>query len=434
MLRPLRSPLKSLAGLLALVVALAVVMTGATAHAQVTDADRNAARDLYIEGESLRQQGRFADALERYNRSLQVFPAPTTAFRIAQCKAALGQLVEAAEEYRVVTNTPLPQNPTEAFVKAKNDAATELALIEPRIPKVRINIQPYPLQGLQITVDNVAMSVALVGVARPVNPGQHRITATAPGYQTAQTTVDVRERQQPMPEVTLTLQPGGGPTYTTQQTQQTQQQTQQTQTYQGQTYQAGGGYYQQGGAYPYNQWVPPRPARPQGPPNALWLGVDGAISIPFGDFSLTQAAGVGGAFGVDVGFRLARIIYLGAQGQFSFFGGDGSGGPSASSYLLAALFGLMSGPDTGGIFFETGVGFRGLNWSFSDSMHPNETAGNFILGLGAQIKVGTFRLVPKADLYVGLSPPFAGFFALDLALFWEVPLSRAPVQANVQTY
>src|SRR5579871_5474368 len=83
--------------------------TGETAHAQqVSDADRNAARDLYNEGEALRQQGKYPDAIDRFTRSFAVFPAPTTAFRLAQCKAAVVQLVEAEEEFRALANGTLP--------------------------------------------------------------------------------------------------------------------------------------------------------------------------------------------------------------------------------------------------------------------------------------------------------------------------------------
>jgi len=426
------------------VLAVAILAMASPAFGQVSDADRNAARDLYTEGEGLRNQGKFSDALDRYTRSLQVFPAPTTAFRIAQCRAALGQLVEAAEEYRVVATTPLQANPPEAFVKAKQDAAAELQALEPRIPKVRINVLPAGLQGLSVTIDNVPMSTALIGVPRAVNPGQHRIVAQAPGYQAAQSVVDVRERQQPMPEVTLTLQPGGGPTYTV--TQPPPPNPNVGMTYQGGGYVAPGTTYP--GAYPYNTWVAP-PRRPRGPSTALWLGIDGAVTIPFdtasNNESLNTAVGTaGGSFGVDAGFRLARIIYLGAQVQGTYFGGDNMNYTSGNSFLFAALFGLMSNPEGAGIFFDVGVGYRTFTLNSTKGGSFGAGSAESLIGLGVQVKAGSFRFVPKIDLGLGggdpipnnaVQGPLVGALLFDLAIFWELPLDKpVAVNAGVQTY
>src|ERR1035437_10072658 len=105
---------------------------------QVSDADRKAARDLYNDGYQLQQAGKNAEALDRYQRSLAVYPAPTTALHVAQCKAALGKLVEAAEDYRAIAGTTLPAGSPAAFQQAKDQAVIELGQVEPRIPHVKI--------------------------------------------------------------------------------------------------------------------------------------------------------------------------------------------------------------------------------------------------------------------------------------------------------
>src|SRR5512135_3539061 len=128
------------------------------AHAQqsISDADRNAARDLYNEGVALQKAGRYTEALDKFQRSLAVYPvAPTTAYHMAQCKEALGKLVEAAEQLRLVRDTPLPPGASEAFNEAKQDAAVELQSLEARIPKIKINVQPAGVQGVQVTIDGV---------------------------------------------------------------------------------------------------------------------------------------------------------------------------------------------------------------------------------------------------------------------------------------
>ena len=101
---------------------------------EVTDADRTAARDLYAAGAALQQQGKHADALDKFQRSVSVFPAPTTVLHVAQCKVALGRLVEAAEDYRAIVNVTLPKGSPPAFYDAQKMAGQELKDLEPRVP------------------------------------------------------------------------------------------------------------------------------------------------------------------------------------------------------------------------------------------------------------------------------------------------------------
>ena len=55
------------------------------------------------------------------------------------------------------------------------------------------------------------------------------------------------------------------------------------------------------------------------------------------------------------------------------------------------------------------------------------------------MKAGSFRIVPKVDLYVGggdnagLLNNFLGFFTVGLGFFWELPLDKpVAVNASVQ--
>jgi len=414
-------------------VALSVALA-APARAQISDADRNAARDLYNEGWQLQQAGKYTEALDRYQRSLSVFPtAPTTAYRMAQCKEALGKLVEAAEQLRLVATTPLPPGASESFNKAKQDAAAELQALEPRIPKIRINVQPAGVSGLTVTVDGASMPTALVGVARPVDPGSHTIVASAPGYATAQARVDVRERQQPMPEVTLSLQPGGT-TY------------QSTYPTQNQNPNPNGGYgYGSGYGYNgYNTWVPPR-RHEEGPRTALLVGVDAAAIIPTGKFGNTGAdlnndlANVGWGVGGEVGLRLARVVYLGAMVQPSFYtNAEGNNGFALS---VAGLLGFMTNPEGLGFYGELGGGLRYFqgtqNADTIKARSTNATGFDAIFGIGLQFKAGSFRFIPKFDVFLGShddnqigdTQAFHAFVQFGISGYWELPLEHKPPPA-----
>lgn len=199
--------LRSTASILTLVL---VTSLSGLAHAQnVSDADRKAARDLYEKGASLQVQGKPAEALDSFMRSYTVFPAPTTALHVAQCHAALGHLVEAEESYRSLANAKIPEGSPQAFYSAQEQAKQELAQVSPRLPTIRVTTTPDKIAGLQVKVDDQAMNPALVGVARAVNPGTHKVVATAPGYAMAEQTVTLQEKD--TRDVPLVMQRGSGP-------------------------------------------------------------------------------------------------------------------------------------------------------------------------------------------------------------------------------
>ena len=163
----------------------------------VSDADRRAARDLYQAGSEAQKAGKFAEALDAFQRSFSVFEAPTTALRVAQCQAALGHLVEAEEDYRALGSAKIPEGSPEAFTQAQQAARVEMAQVTPRIPSVKIVTTPLPSQapGLTVTIDGQPMNVALVGASRPVNPGSHKIVASAPGFVPAEQMLTIQERE-----------------------------------------------------------------------------------------------------------------------------------------------------------------------------------------------------------------------------------------------
>ncbi|CAN5303266.1 hypothetical protein BH09MYX1_BH09MYX1_51100 [soil metagenome] len=168
-----------------------------------SDADRAAARDLFNAGASFQQQNKHGEALDSFSRSMSVYPAPTTALRIAQCKAALGRLIEASEGYRAIVNAQLPAGSPPAYVESQKAAAEELARLEPKIPKARIIVVPDRAPGLAVAIDGRAMNPALVGVSRPVDPGRHRISAVASGFAATELTFEVRETEQKDVQVVL---------------------------------------------------------------------------------------------------------------------------------------------------------------------------------------------------------------------------------------
>jgi hypothetical protein len=146
-----------------------------------------AARAAYMEGAQLQEKGNAVEALARFEAAQKLFDAPTHQLHIAQTLAATGRLVEAQEMYESLSRRELGGGAPEAFRTAQERGKQELVALRPRIPTLRIRVEPAPrtLSKLVIKVNDRPMPTELVGIARPVNPGAYSITAAAAGYRTA---------------------------------------------------------------------------------------------------------------------------------------------------------------------------------------------------------------------------------------------------------
>src|SRR5260370_13756605 len=176
-----------------------------SAEAEVNDAQRAAARDLFKQGDELQRARRVAEAIDKCQRAQQVFSAPTNQLRIAACEAALGRLVESTEAFRSVMRTSLAPGSPQAFQAAIDQAKVELEQVEPRMPRLVVQVQPSNAPSMQLQLDGQSVSSALVGEPIPLDPGSHRVSIVAVGYATAEQSVVLKERE--TRSVLLSLKP-----------------------------------------------------------------------------------------------------------------------------------------------------------------------------------------------------------------------------------
>lgn len=173
----------------------------------MSESERKAtARAAFLEGAQMQENNNCAEALPRFETAQKFYPAPTHLLHLGECQAAVGKLVEAQETYETLTRTAIAANAPEAFVKAQESGKKELAALRPRIPTLRIQISPpaSSLQKLSVQMNGVAMPVELVGIARPVNPGIYRVTASATGMNAAPVDVDLKEGATKTVDIKLT--------------------------------------------------------------------------------------------------------------------------------------------------------------------------------------------------------------------------------------
>jgi hypothetical protein len=390
---------------LPLLLVTAILTFSPRVSAQASDADRAAARELFNKGVELQNQQKFTEALDHFERSQKVVNAPTIYLHVGQCQAALGRLVEATEAFRQAVNFQLPANPPAPFVAAQNEATTQLAAISPRIPELKITVQPKDIPTLTVTVDDQPVNAALVGISRPTNPGTHKVTASAPGYSKAERTIDLKEKQKL--EVTLSLVSTGGVVYGP------------TGSDTGVTVQPAGSASAAASTSAAPPSPPPPPPRDPRSKLGIFLGLRlgfsaMAGSLPLGDAaqdteSIGDVAGPGGQIGIEAAFRFVRILYISLTGDIAGYSGKDNAAATTSmtSGMVAGHFGILTNPDGLAFFGDLGAGYRFVDLKGTPSNGTAATDAtfngeDFILRLGIHFKAGKYvRIIPQTEMDFG---------------------------------
>ena len=166
---------------------LALAFVAGTAGAQSsTKAAR--AEVLYDQARRLMAQGDFGHACPKFKQSHDLDPGGGTLLNLAECYERQGKFASAWSTFK------------EALVVAQRDGRSErvdyaekhLAVVEPKRSKITIDVAPEANQpGLTVTLDDTPLGAATWGVGMPVDPGTHRVTASAPNKTTYEQHVDI---------------------------------------------------------------------------------------------------------------------------------------------------------------------------------------------------------------------------------------------------
>lgn len=197
-----------LLGVTLLALSLGASFAASTAWAQAApgagSAEIAAARQLGAEGVALAHEGRCVEAIDRLTRAEQLYHAPTILVELGYCRCEQGQLVDGTEDLNRVARENLGANPPPAFVDAQARARSMLEKYSPKLAKLVITVQAPPGAQFEVAVDGKAVSSALLGVPRPSDPGERKVTVTGNGFKPAEQSVTLAEGGQG--EVALTLE------------------------------------------------------------------------------------------------------------------------------------------------------------------------------------------------------------------------------------
>jgi hypothetical protein len=182
----------------AMAVALAVVPATVSlplriAHAQGAKAaapnkkDLEAARKNFMDGLELEGSGNWKEAKEKFDEVAKVRMTPEVRFHIALCEEHIGMLIEALRDFETAESDAKE----EGKVAVMKEAPEHAAAIKPRIPKLKVKA-PSDVDSMTLTLDGNAIDPKNDDET-PVNPGAHKIEASADGRQSFSSDVTLNE-------------------------------------------------------------------------------------------------------------------------------------------------------------------------------------------------------------------------------------------------
>jgi len=170
-----------------LFVLLASTGVASAQDVQGSEVERTAlARALFREGVGLSEQGEWADAADRFRRSLALRDSPVVAFNLATACMHLGSLVEAVELFgRAARDGDAPEALREA-------AATQLEALRPRLGRLTLEVTG-PSEGVTLELDGEPVPRVRLGIGAPADPGTHVLSAQRGGQEVARAEVQLAE-------------------------------------------------------------------------------------------------------------------------------------------------------------------------------------------------------------------------------------------------
>jgi hypothetical protein len=175
-------------------VSVAVLASAAPAYAQdAASQDIAQARQLGQQAQTAYDAGNYTESEKLWNAAAKLYSqAPTLTLGLARTQAKLGKVVSAQESYnKIIREWGNNPSPPPAFKDAVEAAKAEVGAVSAKVASVTVNVEGPT--NPSVTIDGQAVPSAALGLKRPVDPGQHKVTATADGYKPADTTFSVAE-------------------------------------------------------------------------------------------------------------------------------------------------------------------------------------------------------------------------------------------------
>lgn len=130
--------------------------------------------DEGLQGLALYQKGNWSGAYRRFSVADRIAHSPVFVLYMARSRRNAGRLVDARRLFLRVVKEPLPANAPAPWTRAQADAQSELAALEPRIPKIELRVVGPGSGSASAWLDGQPITQSL---AQPllVDPGSHTL-------------------------------------------------------------------------------------------------------------------------------------------------------------------------------------------------------------------------------------------------------------------
>jgi hypothetical protein len=187
----LRRARKRAWGWRAAIVAAAIFGSPTAARAQSPANDTAAAQAIFDQGRRLMAQGDYVAACAKFEESQRLDPASGTALNLGTCYEHLGKFATAWSKFLEAA----------ALAKASHQldrerfARAQATILSARLSTIAIDVAS-DVPGLEVRRNGEVVGKAQWGNPIPVDPGEHRIVASAPYRNRWETTVVVGDTKQ----------------------------------------------------------------------------------------------------------------------------------------------------------------------------------------------------------------------------------------------
>jgi hypothetical protein len=160
-------------------VLLAVLTTSFPASGQ----DDAASEALFNKGLADMMAKRYESACLTLAESYRLGPRTGTLFTLAECEAGWGKLASAVTHYSeyVAQVSRLPAADRQRHLTRQKGAQAQIEKLRPRVPSLTLRLPPDAPRGVVVKRGGVELSSAALGVALPIDAGEHELSTQVPG-------------------------------------------------------------------------------------------------------------------------------------------------------------------------------------------------------------------------------------------------------------
>jgi hypothetical protein len=187
------------------IAAVAISLLASAASAQ----DIAVAEALFNSGLADMKAGKYESGCKALAESQRLDPRPGTLFTLASCESQWGHIATAVTRFRdyLALYQALPpdrkaqQGPRPKLAKAEVDKLTH------EIPQLTLTLPPDAPPGVVVKRDGDVVASAALGVALPMDPGDHVVSTQLPGGPLWQQTITLTRRDKK--SIVLEVKPAG---------------------------------------------------------------------------------------------------------------------------------------------------------------------------------------------------------------------------------